>query len=200
MPDATLSAAGATRPDGRSAFLFDPVFYLAANPDLALLAEDPEFDPEEHFWREGIWDGREPSAFYDIDHLQRVLKGGAFGPVTRAQALPLFFGLPPEARPVPNAWFNPAFFRARHGADFPDAAGFADFPLFEFYAANAGPLSLAPNALFDEAAYQARYPDVAAQVAAGRIGSGFQHFVTTGWREARVAIPGAWAGRNPDPR
>ena len=197
MPDDQPRSPPAARPERRSGFLFDPIFYLAANPDLAVLAERPGFDAEEHFWAEGIWDGREPSAAYSIEHLQRTLKHAGPGLPARAQVLPLFFALPPAARPIPNAWFNPALFRRRCASDHPEIAGLADFPLFEFYLANGGPLALSPNGLFDEAGYQAQNPDVALQVLQGRIDSGFQHFIARGWEEGRTVIPGRPAGTAP---
>ncbi len=46
----------------------------------------------------------------------------------------------------------------------------------------------AAASLFDEAAYLARYEDIRSAVEAGRLHSGFEHFVTDGYLEGRPAL------------
>ncbi len=57
------------------------------------------------------------------------------------------------------------------------------------YLCNATPTRFDPLAAFSEEFYLARYPDVAAAVAAGRLRNGYRHFLADGARELRAPHP-----------
>jgi hypothetical protein len=51
-----------------------------------------------------------------------------------------------------------------------------------------------PSGLFNEEAYRASYPDVAAMILGGKVASGFMHFIMQGEEEGRCNLPGYGIG------
>lgn len=81
------------------------------------------------------------------------------------------------------AWcgFDAAWYRQAYATRFPELAGRDDDALLAHYAAHGPALGLSPNMYFDEAWYCAGNPDVAALIASGRLGSGYEHYCTLGY-------------------
>ena len=79
-----------------------------------------------------------------------------------------------------TAWcgFDAAWYRLAYGAEL---AGVPDAALAAHYAAEGRRVGHAPNMYVDEAWYRAANPDVAAAVAAGEFGSGYEHYCAVGY-------------------
>lgn len=203
--------------------IFDPVFYLAANPDVAASG----LYPSAHFLAHGRFEGRAPHALFDATHyLERNPDVAAAGIDPLAHYLahgwregrahhPLFdagfyratnsdvaaAGVDPFAHYLGQGWRegrspHPLFDVAFYRAANPDVAAAGVEQLAHFL--NHGRFEgRAPHALFDPGHYLARNPDVAA--------SGLdpvRHYAEHGWREGRdhhpLFDPAFYRAANPD--
>jgi len=171
--------------------LFDARSYLETHSDLQQIkARNGDFDLRAHFREHGIREGRAPSFMFDVELVVALLSRGGRTAIRTSEIIPSFFELPVALRPVPNRWFSPWAFRKLAIDRFREIADLSDYALFEFYVQNVARHGLSPNGLFNEAAYLARYSDVARDVADGNLRSGFHHFISAGWKEHRMNLPG----------
>lgn len=147
--------------------LFDPRFYLAANPDIASRSK-----PLAHYVAHGWREGRKPHPLFD--------------PAFYLQANPdvAASGVEPLAHYADHGWRegrkpNPHFDPTHYLRSNPDVAASGMEPLTH-YLARGWREGRRPNPHFDPARYIAANPDVAA--------SGMEpltHYVLHGWQEGR---------------
>ncbi len=150
---------------------FDPIFYLATNPELMQDGTDPLL----HFLDTGFAAARSPHPLVDLPWL--------------LEQDPAIFGAPPSldklvelleldlARPGP--YFDPVFYREELGADAPAHGLLRSFLLKGIWAAQR------PNALFDPAWYAQRNLDVPRDPYGA-----LRHFIVGGDAEGRSPGPG----------
>ncbi|RFB79821.1 glycosyltransferase [Methylovirgula sp. 4M-Z18] len=171
--------------------VFDPLSYAHFYEDLqAASGADPTFHFTRHFIQCGAAEGRSPSIYFDVDYVQRWLARSDSVAIEPGEVFARFAALPTAARFVPNRWFSPWVFRQSYGKSYAGLATCSDYDLFVFYMQKAAVAALSPCGAFHEAAYRARYPDVAAAIERGEFRSGFQHFVLFGAAESRDNLPG----------
>lgn len=196
--------------EGRSPTpFFDANYYLAENPDIA----GSGLSPFEHYMAFGAVEGRNPNSFFDASfYLDEN------GDVQAAGINPLLhwltYGITEDRDP--SAFFDVSYYLT----DNPDvaAAGINPFLHFLEFGAAEGrfPTEATETALgssaanFDEEAYLAANPDVAADIAAGKFKSAYEHFVlygaaaglegqTTSGAPIPVSGGDGGGGENPDP-
>ena len=82
-----------------------------------------------------------------------------------------------------TAWcgFDAAWYRAAYAAAHPGLAEATDEAALAHYIETGRAQSLSPNIYFDEPFYCAANPDVAASIAAGEIGAGYEHYCAVGY-------------------
>ncbi|MGD1932183.1 MAG: beta strand repeat-containing protein [Leptolyngbyaceae cyanobacterium] len=169
--------------------LFDEIYYLAQNPDIAAAVAQGTFATGyDHFVQFGITEGRNPSAYFDEAfyraHNADVAAAIANGSLSSGLMHYLSFGH--WENRDPSALFdasdyllnNPDVSTAVASGAF--ASGFEHFIEFGDYEGRLSTL------LFEEAFYQQQNADVAAAVQAGAIASGFEHFISFGQQEGRA--------------
>jgi GT2 family glycosyltransferase len=188
----TRSRETAPKPDDHQSHsytlrdIFNRRFYELQYVDIAHAVRGG-LNPEEHFFIHGLPEGRFGSFAFNTHLVRGIIEKQTRSQVSFEKAALLFTELSDADKFVPNDWFNPHFFQSAYGDQLPSSLG--DFQLFQFYLANAGKLGLSPNGLFDEAAYQARHPDIVPSIEQGDLASGFIHFVIEGWSEGRAVLP-----------
>ncbi len=171
-------------------WLFDERQYRARYHDLAdaVFPGGDFFNGYDHYIRHGSREGRighllfEPALYRSAlpaEEQPHLDEGDAF-----AHCLARIEGGGAEVRVSP--FFDPAFYRRRHSALC--ESGEWRWAL-EHYLRNDTPTCFDPLAEFSEAFYLARYPDVAAAVAAGHRRNGYDHYLTDGAREMRTPHP-----------
>ncbi|MGA9382576.1 MAG: hypothetical protein WBV73_27770 [Phormidium sp.] len=168
--------------------LFDPNYYRVFNPDLGAAGVVSDAQLVEHFVNIGVNEGRLFSPFVNLDLYRAVNPDlGVAGITSNSQA---FYHLQSygiaEGRRF-SMGFNAPFYQAVN----PDlaAAGINNneiaFEHFRAYGVNEGRLS-AEN--FNVQYYLGVNADL--QGAGLNFGQAFTHYVTTGYREGRPAVPG----------
>ena len=130
-----LRTAAATIAD-----LFDPVFYLAEYPEVALAGMNPLL----HYLTEGAREGRRPQPLFDPQYY-RAQNPAADNPLLDYLAAGSARGL------MPHPLFDPVFYRARY----PDIAESGVEPLHH-YEVWGGREGRDPSAIFDSEYYLAR--------------------------------------------
>jgi hypothetical protein len=174
--------------------MFNSVEYLWLYQDIAEAAAAPAFDVFAHFQDFGINEKRSPSLLFDIGYVREYLSRIERIDITSDMAMAAFAALPDGRRFVPNRWFSPWAFRARYGAEHEDLMHSSDYDCFIYYIQNVAARGFSPSGLFNEESYRASYPDVAAMIAAGKVASGFMHFIMHGEEEGRCNLPGYGIG------
>lgn len=161
---------------------FDVSYYLQENPDVA----ESGMSPFEHYMAFGAIEGRNPSSFFDasfyFDKNSDVQTSG-INPLLHW----LTYGVTEDRDP--SAFFDVSYYLKYN----PDVAAAGINPFLHFLENGAGegrfPTQTAETALgssaanFDEEAYLAANPDVAADIASGKIKSAYEHFVLYGAAE-----------------
>jgi glycosyltransferase involved in cell wall biosynthesis len=165
--------------------LFDPVYYLATNPEVTVRG----INPLTHFLEVGAQEGRNPNPLFDTKYYLRenpdVLESG-MNPLQHFVASGCARGLKP----------NPLFDSVYYVVHNPDVAATGKNPLAHFleFGAKEGRW---PNPLFDSAYYLEQNADVQA---AGL--NPLAHFLEFGAREGRkpnsVFEPAYYLRQNPD--
>ncbi|GJD31119.1 hypothetical protein PMNALOAF_2372 [Methylobacterium adhaesivum] len=164
--DAAATTAGTDYDLVARSGLFDPAYYLRANPEVAAAG----LDPISHYLQTGHASGRQPSEFFD---------GAAYlashSEVAAAGLNPLVHWLrvgAEEGRPAPVAtrnrrdgtdydlvarsgWFDPAYYLRQN----PDVAEAGLDPI-SHYLTGGFREGREPSAFFDGRGYGVRYPDV----------------------------------------
>ncbi len=149
---------------------FDPVFYMAANPDVAAAG----FDPLLHFIDTGIVEMRSPHPLIDLSYIvaeEPLVLGET--PTVEALIELLEYDL---ASPIP--YFDAQHYREQLGAEAPPNA------LLRHFLQHGVHHRHTPNPFLDPVWYAARYPDVPANPYGA-----LRHFVTQGDIEGRAAGP-----------
>lgn len=174
----------AARPDAEviaASGLFDSVYYLEANPDVAAAGLDPLLHFCDFGWRES----RHPSAEFDVDwYLANHLDGadGQTNPLLHYLATGRERGL--EIRPVQDSGaelirasgvFDEAYYREQYC----DIAETGADPVAHYLRHGAGE-GRNPSALFDTRYYLRNNPDVARSRMNPLV-----HFCESGWKELR---------------
>ncbi len=82
-----------------------------------------------------------------------------------------------------TAWcgFDAAWYRSAYGAAHPGLAEATDEAALVHYIETGRALALSPNLYFDEPFYRATNPEIAASIAGGEIGSGYEHYCAVGY-------------------
>ncbi len=159
-------------------YVFDHAFYVSHHVDIAtVMKSTPSFDPLLHFYQFGLREGRQASYAFDLSYVHQRLERITGLSIPAEQVIQRFFFMPDEEKFVPNRWFNPWVFTQLYEKRFPKLKTLGDYGLFLFYLDQVAAETLSPNGFFSEEAYLARHPDIAAQVAAGEVESGFKHFL-----------------------
>ncbi|HEV2301419.1 MAG TPA: rhamnan synthesis F family protein, partial [Stellaceae bacterium] len=133
-PDLKAAAA-------RVADLFDPLFYLAEYPDVALAGSNPLL----HYLTDGAREGRRPHPFFDPEYYCAQKPAAAGNPLLDYAEAGSAQGL------KPHPLFDPAFYRARN----PDIAEGGVEPLHH-YEVWGGREGRDPSPIFDTGYYLAR--------------------------------------------
>ena len=193
---------------------FDEVWYRREYGDVAeAIASGELLSGFAHFCDHGYAEGRMPSGWWLTSRAGRVRSilpdGATVGDDLRRDveatalmaALPFIdeklfvrdYGLRPQvvgaartsATEAMAEEFDPDFYIGQLPGDEPPPAKHA---AFSHYLTRGQRLGLSPNAGFDERFYLAYYKDVRDAVRAGKLKSGFQHFVLAGRKEGRLPI------------
>ena len=156
--------------------LFDPVFYLARNPDVKAAG----VDPLQHFLSTGYKEGRDPNALFSIKYYlanSPDVAAAGLNPLLHFETSGYLEGRNPSA----------AFSVSDYLAANPDIKAAGLNPLVHYLtsgraegraAFGVGP---APEPLFDATYYYARNPDVRA---AGL--DAYSHYIANGYKEGRA--------------
>ncbi len=167
-------------------WLFEEAPYRTRHADLsdAVLAASGFANGYDHYLKHGAREGRighwlfDPAIYHAGLPPDEAAEADAVGDFAHCLAR-LDTG---AAEPRVSQYFDPGFYRAR--AAIPPWSW-----AIEHYLRNDAPTRFDPLAAFAEAFYLARYPDVAAAVAAGELRNGYQHFLSDGAREMRAPHP-----------
>jgi hypothetical protein len=169
-------------------FLFDEAFYRSRHPDLAEVLEAQDFrNGYDHYLKHGDREGRPGHLLFD-PAFYRAAEPEAEADGALPHCLARFEAGGAEPRTSPH--FDPVFYRARHAAAL-ERGGWRW--AIAHYLCNDTPTLFDPSPQFSETFYLARHPDIAAEVAAGRLRNGYWHFLADGMREGRAAQPRAGA-------
>jgi hypothetical protein len=174
--------------------MFNEVEYLWLYQDIAEAAAAPDFDVFGHFRDFGIKEKRSPSLLFDVGFVTEYLNRIERLDITQDIAMAAFAALPAARRFVPNRWFSAWAFIARYGAHHEELMQCSEYDCFAFYIQNVAAKAFSPSGLFNEEAYRASYPDVAAMILGGKVASGFMHFIMQGEEEGRCNLPGYGIG------
>lgn len=168
---------------------FDEAYYLSQNPDVAdAIARGDVGSAEEHFNLFGFSEGRDPNPYFDtsfyLEQNPDVASAGV-NPLDHYNT----YGAAEGRGPTPL--FDPAFYAQEN----PDVVA-AGIDPYEHFLANGASEGRAPNAEvaqqlasgFDEAAYLAANPDIAAAIANGSFSSGYAHWLLHGYSEDRPGV------------
>lgn len=186
--------------------LFDEIYYLNHNPDIAAAVEAGGLETGyDHFIEFGWREGRNPSALYSetlyLEKNPDVAAAVAEGSFNSGLDHFLHFGHGEER--APGGGFNPQEYLAKN-ADADDAIATGTFSSAFEHWLEVGIVErrFLQNLLFDEIYYRWQNPDVADAVDAGAFVSGFSHFIQFGSREGRNPSSNfsedAYLGANPD--
>jgi hypothetical protein len=148
--------------------LFDPDFYLAANPDVAAAG----MDPRQHFLLHGLAESRDPHPLVDIAHLRSQVDGEALDPGRLA-------GLLGDPAIQPHPRFDSAYYLAQN----PDVAAAGLSPLLHYIDHGAAE-GRSPHPAFDPDRYLQQHPEAGSDRY-----QAFVHFARPGY--ARGLAPGA---------
>lgn len=174
------------------AALYDEVFYLAQNPDVAIAVANDRYNyGYEHFLEYGIAEGRDPSLYYDESFyleqnpdVKRSIRPKLEDAYFRSGLEHFLTRGHLEGR-SPSSFFDAEDYLLNN----PDVAAAVEndifasaFEHFLEYGAEEGRLT---TLLYEEAFYLEQNPDVAAAVAEGKYDAGYIHYVTYGQQEGR---------------
>jgi hypothetical protein len=179
---------------GLISVMFNAAEYLWLYQDIAAAAAEAGFDVFAHFQKFGIKEKRSPSLLFDVGFVTEYLNRIERLDITNDMAMAAFAALPDGRRFVPNRWFSAWAFVTRYGAFHEELSQLSEYECFVFYVQNVAAQGFSPSGLFNEESYRASYPDVAAMIAAGKVASGFMHFIMQGEHEGRCNLPGYGIG------
>jgi GT2 family glycosyltransferase len=165
--------------------LFDPVYYLTENPDVAAAG----LNPLAHFLERGAQEGRRPNPLFDPTY---YLKANPDVAAAGVNPLAHFLDVGAAQGRKPNPLFDTAYYLQQN----PDVAAAGINPLAHYLERGAQE-GRRPNPLFDTAYYLDQNPDV--------VESGMNplvHFLEFGAQEGRRPSPAfdtaAYLHRNPE--
>lgn len=173
---------------GRSPhWLYDETVYRSLNPDLSdeALAAAGCFNRYDHYLRDGAHGGRTAHLLFD----PAIYASGHADDPSLGQLGPYGHALHRlDAGAAEVAWsdyFDPAWYRGFY----PGVVRPPWRSALHHYLTNPTPSAFDPLVDFSEAHYLALYPDVAAEIAAGRLRNGYEHFLKAGAAEHRSPAP-----------
>jgi len=159
----------------RKSILFDPVFYLRTNHDVALSTTLPLI----HYITNGFAELRQPSPIFDAEYYHKQLN-----PDDEQPQNPLVHYLTKGWKTgiLPNPLFDPKYYTTQYrNIDFTSVN-----PLLHFLANNDTRCqTCSPLPYFDPDFYLSKYPDVATYS-----GTPVKHYLTNGFAENKR--PGIW--------
>ncbi len=167
---------------------FDEGLYLKFNPDVRMAVQQKAFAYGfEHFFRNGIQEGREASLYYNEQYYlsQNADVAAAIQAGILQSGLQHYLQVGHRENRIASLIFDPNAYLAAY-ADVAAAVQRGEIAsAFEHYIEQGVQEGRFSSQLYEEAFYLANNPDVAAAVVAGAFISGYAHFLAAGMKEGR---------------